>query len=366
MANETTNLDMFEDLLDDNGVTAEIVDPETGGYAKAEDFDEFQNNSNATRTVSTEEKPTIFNDIMDDSPADKTPTPDNLIVDILTARGFNPESIKFYNDDGEIEEVKFSELSREEQIELLSAESEVELPEISDTEQEALDFLRENNMSIKDLAQAIKQKTIEELGVQQTEQVYSVDDFNDDELFIIDFKHKYGEDFTEEELARELEKEKNNEDLFNKKMTKLRSDYKLYEDEVRENEKKEIEENSKKEQEQYVNNMIEVAKSISSLHDTVELVDEEKSDILSFMFDQDVMGKSGIQKAFEDPQTLFKVAWYLKHGEETINELHKYYQGEISKISKSSKQGESTKTVIKEKAKNQHTTNRPLRIEDLY
>lgn len=340
----------FDDLLDDVPVI-DVTDQD-------EDLLTDPPEDSAQSSEGTKINSDLFDDLLDDKDLeelDHIPQSD-LINQSLIARGINPEAIKFYNDEGEIEEVKFSDLTKEEQIALLNSETEQEEIDLSENEQEALEFLRENNMSIKELAQKIREKTIEEMKTTETEQNYSVDDFDNDELFIADFKNKYGDDFTEEELAVELEKEKANPELFEKKVNKLRADYKAYEDEVKENERKDQEAKLQQEQEDYVNNMVAVAGEIKSMHDTVELDDKEKSEILSFMFNQDTLGKSGIQKAFEDPKTLFKVAWYLKHGDETINELHKYYQGEIAKISKGNKSTKTPSTVVK--PQKQHTTKR--------
>lgn len=366
------NLSMFEDLMSDEGAVHQNDPFETyGEYANYENFDDFQNNSNATRTVKDDGGyKTIDTSILDDNGGsnltDGTTNQDldnDLIIEVLKNKGIDPNSIKCENENGEIEELKFSELSKEEQLSLLSDIETESNDEYSETELEAIEFLRENNMSISELAQAIRQKTIDELKTE--EQTYSVDEFTDDELFIADFRNKYGEDFTEDELLAELEKAKENEDLFNKKMTKLRTDYKSYEDA----EKEEKTARAKAEQDriynEYVSNMVNVAKNINDLHDTAELEETDKSEILDFIFNEDGNGKTALQKAFDDPETLFKVAWYIKHGDEVFKEIHQYYQGEISKLSKNTKT-KPVETVVKP-SKNQHTTRqRPKRLEDLY
>lgn len=372
MSNELPNgdLSMFDDLLSDEGAVYQNDPFDDSEYASYEDFDSFQNNSSATEVVKDGGYKSLDTSILDDevleeNADDHTNLNSSIVYDVLKSKGFNPNSIKIENEDGEIEEVKFSNLSKEEQLSILSGEHEVDYG-YTDSEIEAITFLRENNMSLNDLAQAIRQKTIEEL--QNSEPTYSVDDFTDDELFIADFKNKYGSEFTDEELLLELEKAKEHEELFEKKVNKLRNDYKAYEEEERQESEKRKQEEEMRIYNEYVSNMVNVAKNINDMHDTAELEYSDKEEILDFIFTEDNNGKTELQKAFDDPETLFKAAWYIKYGDHVIKEIHKYYQSEIAKLSKQSKQN-SVETVVKNKTqhKTQHTTQqRPKRIEDLY
>lgn len=362
----TGNLSMFEDLLSDEGAIPQHDPLSDGAYASYENFDEFQNSSGATRTVKDDGGyKTLDESILEDTPLQENPITDSgLIYDVLKSRGFNPDSIKFENEEGEIEEYKFSELSKEDQLSLLSAgaEEEEDHSDYTDTELEAIEFLRENKMSITELAQAIRQKTIDEL--QNSEPTYSVDDFTDDELFVADFRNKYGDDFTDDELLAELDKAKENEDLFGKKMNKLRSDYKAYEDQEKEQAAAQAKAEEERVYNEYVSKMVEVAKNTKDIHDTSELEEADKTDLLDFIFNEDPTGKTSLQKSLDNPETLFRVAWYIKHGDSVFKELHQYYQGEIAKLSKGTRQ-KTVETVVKQKT--QHTTQqRPKRIEDLF
>ena len=355
---------MFDDLMD-NDASKSLpleIDPDFG-YAPNHDFDEFQNNSKATRISSDEGYAEIPMNIMDDEDKVNSDINSELIYDVLKTRGFNPESIKFENENGEIESIAFNELSKEDQIELLNAEFEDYSDEYSKDELEAINFLRENKMTIKDLAQEIRQRTIDELQGSQ-EQTYSVDDFSDEELFIVDFKHKYGDDYTEQELYNELEKAKDNEELFNKKMSKLRNDYKAYEQESKEEEFKLAQQQAEDTRNQYIQTVVNASKSISDFHETVEIDDNDRESLLEFIFDTDPNGLTQIQKALQDPSNVVKVAWYLQHGDDMIKQVHQYYQSEIAKLSKQNKVIKP-ETVIKPNQKNQHTT-RPKTINDLY
>ena len=356
---------IFESLMNDDVESTSLSEiNQNYGYAPNHDFDEFQESSKATRVTSADsgyaEMPL---DIMNDKDEENYENVNSdLIYDVLKARGINPESIKFENENGEIESFNFNELSKEDQVALLSADEEYE-SEYNDDEIEAIGFLRENNMTLKELAQRIRQNTIEELQSSQ-EQVYTVDDFSDEELFVVDFKNKYGEDFTDEELYNELEKAKENEDLFNKKMTKLRNDYKTYEVESKEEEFRIAQEQAEQERNAYIQTVVDASRAVSDFHETVEIDDKDRESLLEYIFDTDANGVTGIQKALQDPSNLIKIAWYLQHGDNTIKEVHKYYQSEIAKLSKNNKASKPD-TVIKPNQKNQHTI-RHKTINDLY
>lgn len=358
------DLSMYESLLDD--VEMDNVSLDHNGNPNYENFDDFQNSSKATQLVKDDGGyKELDSSILDDEPEEKEVKTEDyaLIEDVLKSRGFDPDSIKFKNEDGEIEEFKFSELSKEDQMALLDSEEEIEDEGYSDNELEAIQFLRDNNMSISELAQQVRQNTIDELNNQ--ERTYSVDEFTDDELFIADVRNRYGEEFTDEELLLELEKEKEHPELFEKKINKLRTDYKEYEDLEKAQTEKEARDKEQEEYNNYVSNMVEIATEMNDMHETAELEDDDKKEILDFIFNEDAYGKTELQKAYEDPKTLFKMAWYLKHGDEVFKEVHKYYQGEIKKLSKGSKV-KPVEAVVNKK-QNQHTTQqRPKRIEDLY
>lgn len=369
MTNEINDGGIFDDLMEDNGRLG-MYDPldDSGGYAQMEDFDKFQNESKATREAS-EGYIDIHSDIMDDVKQEEPVQTSDMVEELLRSKGYNPEAIKFENEDGEIETVSFNELSREEQLELLNAEHDNPYEDLDFTESEieAVEFLRDNNMTLQELAQTIRQQVQEELSG-QVEQTYQVDDFSDDELFIVDFKHKYGEDFTDEELIFELEKARENEELFNRKIGKLRSDYKQYEEEAREEQQREAELAQQQEHENYISQMVHVARGINDMHDTAELDDNDKNLILSYMFDPGPTGQTQMQKALSDPETMFKVAWYLQYGDETFKEMNKYYKGEIAKYSKqnnATKPKQKPETVIKDNS-HQHTKRKPESIEDLW
>jgi len=86
-------------------------------------------------------------------------------------------------------------------------------------------------MSVKDYLNAYGRHVIEQYKANQPEPEvdYEIDDFSDEELFIADLKDKVP-DLTEEEALQELELQRQNPELFKKKVDGLRANYKERED----------------------------------------------------------------------------------------------------------------------------------------
>lgn len=364
------NLSMFEDLLSDEGAIG-MHDPlsQSEPYSPEDDVDNFQKSSNATTTKEQESGyrelgNSLMND--DDENTDEQPEDDNdLIRSVLRQKGFNPNSIKFENEDGEIEEHRFEDLSLEDQKAILDTDPY----EFEDHELNAIAYLRENNMTLEELAQVIRQQTIDQMQNQEAEQKsYTVDDFSNDELFIVDFRNKYGEDFTDDELLIELDKAKENPEIYEKRINKLREDYKKYEEETARQEMEAQQKYIQEQKDQYTSTMINTAKSISDLHDTAEIDDNDRNEILNFILTEDQSGVTDFQRSLQDPRNVFKAAWYLQHGDEVFNEIHRYYQAEITKLTKANKSNkvESVVKTNKNQNKTQHTTQRHTKIEDLF
>lgn len=367
----TMKTDIFNDLMSNDGATG-MVDPMTDEvYNPVEDFETFQEESEATylRSEDNAQNPTVslMDGVTESSP--QLENTDDLLITLLKSKGINPDSIKIQNEENdEVEEVKFTDLTEEEKLELLNYNHAEEDYDYSDPEIEAIEFLRENNMSIQELAKVIREKTIAEISA-ENDVVYTVDDFTDEELFLADFKNKYGEDFTEVELMDSLNKAKESEDLFTKQMNKVRETYREYEKEEKEQEHLEKENALKEKENAYIAKVVEVARSMDDLHDIIEMDDDDKEEVLGFMFNKTVTGESFMDKALTDPKTRYKAAWYIKNGDEAFKQIHNYYQSEIKKLTKLIPASTKPKVeaVIKEPNKQLNIPQkRPKRLEDLF
>ena len=166
---------------------------------------------------------------------------DDVMYDYLMSKGVNPESVKIATENG-IEEVNFDDLSREEQLSILEDNPQYyrDADDLTDEEVNLINQIRANNWSTQDYNNYIAQQAYNQLMNQQESQ-YSVDDFSDEELFLIDLQAKVP-DLTEDEAVEELENAKNNAELFDKKIRALREEYQNKEEEDRAQQQQEYEE----------------------------------------------------------------------------------------------------------------------------
>ena len=290
------------------------------------------NKSNETIEVTTEV------DTSDDNffgTEDNVSTSNNSILDeYLKSKGIENSTISIINENDEEEQINFYDLSKEEQLEILKSSNE-ETPDLDDSEYELLNHLRENNLSVNDFLENYKQSIIDSLNVNSV-QNYEIDAYDDQELFLLDLKEKY--DLTDEELAKELEKELQDEVLFKKKTDILRTEYKQLEDQYNEAQEQELAGQKQQQYNQFSEQMVDVALKTPEFYG-IELEDDEKNEVLSFLLDLDDKGVSDFYKTLNDPKKLYEAAWFLRYGKESFDALKNAYESEISRL----KKGDNTK-----------------------
>ena len=271
----------------------------------------------------------FFKDTVTDVPAE-----DSIISELLKARGISDGKITIIDEDNKESEVNFSELSKEEQLEILNDYPETEDNELDESEIGFINHIREKNQSIEEFLEDYKQEILATLD-ESTTQNYDIDAYDDKELYLLDLKNKY--DLTDEELVKELEKELKDENLFKKKVDVLRAEYKQLEDQYKETQKLEFAEKQQEEYNQFAQKMVDVALETPEFYG-IELEDDEKNEVLSFLLDLDDKGTSEFSKSLNDPKKLYEAAWFLRYGKESFDALKNAYESEIAKLKKDPKQ----------------------------
>ena len=199
----------------------------------------------------TQEDPSTEGETTPANPeGEETPVELNAYEQFLKARGIRDGRTIIYEDEdtGETSEVDFTTLTTEEQLSILN---ELTDPGLSEDEINTIEFLRKNNATMQDVIDYYSEKAVKEYiekSGNAPAQVYSVDQYSDDELYLADLRSRYT-DMTDEELMSELESAKYNEELFKKKVDIIRNNFKAAE----ENEKKELESAQQKQREEYQN-----------------------------------------------------------------------------------------------------------------
>lgn len=310
-----------------------------------------------------------------DTPSNQEPeSTDNVLHRFLKNYGVSdPSKIQFENEDGEIEILDFDSLDPEEQFTMLQ---EISQPDLSDHEIDVINYLRRNRVTFNDVINHFVQEGINqylnENPDQVRHQVYEIDDYTDEELYLADLKSKYP-DFTDEELVSKLDVAKLNEELFKKEAAVLRSQYKAEEDANREQQAQQ----EAKQYEDLQNNLISAVSQFNTVpldytdpeSEVFEIENADKNQMLNYLLTQDSEGKSQFVKDIENPATLIKIAYYMQCGDEVLANTSRYYKNIIAedrkKISslekKLEKQAKSkdNNTVVVSSSKNNNPTSSP-------
>ena len=358
MAMNINEIDDFNDdeIFDGTEEFVEVPDPDQDMYEDDENSQEYFE----------EQEPS----------SDEESTEDVLIDEFLKIKGINPRSIKFETEDG-IEEKDFNDLDREEQLQILSSNEIDDDYGLTDSEIELINMMRKNNWSTSDYNNYVANTAIQNYTNQSQSNEYSVDDFSDDELYLIDLKSRIP-DISEEEAMIELDNAKNNESLYNRRIQNLRKEYKDREDSIKEqveDDAKRVAEEQMQEFSNSILNTIEENSTIDLGDSSLEMSDEDKNILANFLLGKDQAGVRYIARALNDPQALVQMAWYLTSGKRAFSTIQDYYKRQISEVAKrnynkgyeDAKNGKITssqKSVVK-RSRNNTPKNRELTIDDI-
>lgn len=313
-----------------------------------------------------------------EAPKEESDVDEGLVNTILRDKGINPDSIKFKTETGEIEERSFSELTREEQLQILNFDDSQDNYGLADEEIDLINELRDNNLSIEAYKEYIGKQAIQEFLANNDSEVptYNVDSISDDELYVIDLKAKIPE-LTDEDASAELDLAKQNETLYQKKVQGIRNEYKKREDLLATQEQEEQEEQAKLAAEEFETTIVGAIQDNDTIdlgESSLTLSEDDMNEIASFILDSDVTGVRHIAKALNDPKTLVGMVWYALKGQEAFGQISDYYRQKITEVSKfnynkgyeDAKSGikpNAAKTIVKRQPAQQ--TKRALTIDDL-
>ena len=261
---------------------------------------------------------------------DDVETSKDYISMLLESKGIDRNKVQILDEEGNPTEVSFDSLSEQDKFDILNYQDDTVLP--ADHEIQAINFLRQNNMSLQEFAEWQRQEAIQEyLAQQQT--TSDIDSYSDEEIVAYDYIKRFGESMSDEEIDAEIERLKADPEAFAKRVSLLRNAFKaeeeaqakLYQDEAAakqaENEK------------MFVDTYHQAMAGIDSIQNT-ELDDNDRDELLRFVLEKDQANRTGLSKAMDHPENVLKMAWYLLHGEERVDAMIDYFQKEISKRSK--------------------------------
>jgi hypothetical protein len=165
-------------------------------------------------------------------------------------------------------------------------------------------YLKENNLTVEKYLELYKEAALAEV-TNNYEQSYDIDAYGDEELFLLDLKAKY--DLTDEELEKELTKAVEDTELFNKKVSKLRQEYKELEDAYNQEQENKFAVEKQEKYDSFVQTMVDTAVKTPDLHG-IELEDDEKNEVLTYLLKLDENGTSSFYKELNTPARLYEAA----------------------------------------------------------
>ena len=252
----------------------------------------------------------------------------------LSSYGVNGGIITF--DDGET--ARFSDLSGDEQEEILNSLTKESVPTIEEKynldEQEIqlLNTLRENDQSAEEFINNIVDFRLKSVIAQKDAQSIDFESMDDDAVFVRQLKDNDPE-ITDDAIASELDMAKQLSS-FESTIGAIRNGYIAKQREAAnvdmEDKNNAFNADLELQREhvvQSVEGMTDIAGAPLStdmkeylLHDIMELNDN-KDPIL-------------MEKIFSNPETMFKANWFLNYGEDYISNLNNYWKKEVSKAAK--------------------------------
>ena len=257
----------------------------------------------------------------------------DFMSDFLKTRGIDDlEKINFQDDDGNISERSWNDLSKEEKINILNMplETQQQVDNENDLTEEEISLLsqiRQSNMTPSEYIQSISKENVE-----YTPQ-YKIDDLSDDEVYLLDLESRVGE-LSEEEAAQALSTVKQNEDFFKKQVEGIRKEYKEREDLEAQQQEAELEQQQQEAFEQYQAKVVDAIDNFTSIGNfDLNFEDSDKDELAEFMLSKDASGNNYLFEALQDPETLTKAAWFILNGEEAFNTISDYFTQQIKLVS---------------------------------
>ena len=315
------------------------------GTNEIDEFDDF--NEEFNEDITTTQDIPENSDVQDLSVLDNEEEPSSdvdsegdLIEELLKSKGIKDSSkIKFVNDTGDVEEVDWNSLNREDKLNILNSQDEVATIEddLDDSEIQLLNAIRTSKMSPEEFIRHIQQQSVD-YYIQNNQSVYQpqyeVDQMDDDLLYISDLIARVGEDnISQEEVQESLEKAKGNPELFQKQIAAIRNEYKQYETN---NRNQQIQQEQAARVAEYNRFAEDVEKEIRGFKDMggyeLNMDEDEMEELYDFITGFDAAQVSIFGKVLNNPKNLVRMAWFALHGEEAFQDMTDYWTNELKTV----------------------------------
>lgn len=298
-------------------------------------FEEEENNSNDSNEQSGEQ----HNDDSNESNNQESSNEEEVdfVSSLLKTRGIEDKSkIKFENEEGYVEEVNWDNLSNSDKLNILQSSEATPETGLDESEIQLINTIRNSGMKPAEYLQFIGNGEVQRYIQNNYQPQFEIDQYSDDELFLMDFMSRMGE-VTEDEAAEALQRAKTNENLYQKQIDSIRNEYKQAEKENLMQEQLEQEQHAQEEYEQFSNQIVDEINNLKEIQGfDLNMDSDDMQTLYDFITGQDAAGNNYLAKALSDPQTLVKTAWLALNGDQMINDISNYFQKEIASVRRES------------------------------
>ena len=262
---------------------------------------------------------------------------DDFLTSLLKSRGIEDKSkIKFATEEGDVEEVDWDSLSNEDKLNILSSSENTPENSLDESEIQLINAIRNSGMSPAEYLQFIGNGEVERYIQNSQEPQYEIDEYSDDELFLMDFMSRMGE-VTEDEATEALERAKANEGLFKKQIEAIRNEYKQAEQENQMQAQLEQEQIAQQQYDQFSDQIVDEINNLTEIQGfELNMENDDMQELYDFITGYDAAGNNYLAKALSDPHILVKTAWLALNGDQMINDITSYFQKEIASVRKES------------------------------
>jgi len=311
---------------DDDELDLEMEEFGHSDYGDTEEDEDEDTEEVEEEEEDPENKPTTHDDAIEQS---------DVIDDLLKAKGIlDPTKLNFEDENGELVEVSFYDLSYDEQMNILKTNDDLSTL-LDPTEIEAVSFLRRNQVSLEDTIKYYERKAVEDYINSQNINGLEIDQYSDEDLYAMHLRSEY-EDLTNDEIEADLQKQLEHPELFKKKVDKLRTEYKEIEEKQLQEAQTEREAQDEQTYEELKTSLISIATGIEDVSGSgLDLDIDDKNEVLDHILKKDLNGVTPFIKSLNSPQQLFELAWFAKKGKEAFDTIHDHYRKVIAETRRS-------------------------------
>ena len=263
---------------------------------------------------------------------------DDFTTEVLKIRGISdPSKIKFEDQTGAVIERSWDELSREEQLNIIVGDQNAEENQLSDDEAALLKAIRKSGGSVEDYLNSYAEENAPEPA--PAEPTYKINELSDDEVYALDLLEKVGSDnITDEELQAAIDAAKQNEQLYKKTVEGLRQEYIRLQQDREAQQQNEVAARQQAQFQRFATSInSEIQNMNSFMGQELELSQDEKEELSSFMLELDENGVSAFGRAMQDPEIFTQAEELTKQMQETYRRGYEQAKKDLGKSSPTSK-----------------------------